>query len=116
MGMTFNGPDRRNTGLGRTPGIIEQQNWASIGEQRQAMEMENTELRPEDPLRRTPRFFRNFSSASQTARAFRGQVFGGRDNTGPLYSVRRGNKFLTLGCNFTEHENLITIKTEDITE
>ncbi len=103
MGMTFNGPGRRDTGLERSPGIIEMQNWASAGG-----------LRQEDPLRRTPRFFRSFSSASQTARAFRAEVFGGRDKKGPLYSVRRGNQFLTLAGNFADHSTLLTIKTEEI--
>lgn len=91
-----------------------QQDYHQAITQYSAIQMENTELRPEDPLRRTPRFFRSFSSASQTARAFRAEVFGGRDKTGPLYSVRRGNQFLTLAGNFADHSTLLTIKTEEI--
>ncbi len=78
----------------------------------ETQDFENTELPEESDLRRTPRFFRNFSGASQTARAFRGEVFGGRDAKGTLYSVRRGTKFLTLAGNFMEHDRLITVKEE----
>ncbi len=75
-------------------------------------DIQDLELPAESPIRRTPRFFRDFSSASQTARAFRGEVFGGRDAKGALYSVRRGDKFLTLAGNFMDHDSLLTVQEE----
>ncbi len=64
---------------------------------------------------RTPRFSRSFSEASRIARAYGAEVFGGRDKTGPLYSIRRlGNQFLTLAGTFCPHADLLVIKTEEI--
>lgn len=63
----------------------------------------------------TPCFFRDFQSASRTARAFRAEVFAGRDRNGPIYSIRRdGNRFLTMDSGFVGHADLASIATEGI--
>jgi len=81
--------------------------WASADLMAKSLErdtMANHALAESSRLRITPRLFRNFSTASQTARAFIGFVHCSKDEAGPIYTVRRGTKALTLSGHFVELE------------